>query len=513
MMLLNPTCARPVVITTDRLVIKSLKNVDIELIRQWRNQPRIRNQLFDSNEITEAKQVDWWSKYIRKLDDECFVVHSKGNIKLGFIALYHIDRHYGTAEVGRMMIGKDTDLGRGYMTEALKAVRNYAFKQKGIRNIFLYVKTDNASAIACYRKSGFADVGPAKNNQQQMVAITTEPIKLSITLYVRERIRTVEMFLASMNKNSYTEGHEVVLVVDPEWINPSDPCYVKQFPDGSRGPNTPLKQWLETNIHRFPRLTFSIDEDWDAEGWECKSIGRRMINTCTGFNHAIRRGMKNEYFMTSMACDMYWHPGWDINLTKWIGAADIVIPRYVEIHPSRPEKPKVEYTGIGTFLYVDENDESSVCANLSPSLGSAIYESPKHRTFSHAVAVVMNRDTFDRIGGFVELPHPESTDLFFDDAAGNAGLLKVVANDSFAIHGTVYKPLLQLDEAINPSSCAKLICSERLKLLTTYVEKAAEERWHTHTISPLPYDGSKLMWPRQNRNPCPGGYNTCSIVS
>ena len=353
-------------------------------------------------------------------------------------------------------------------------------------------------------------------------------MNFSLTLYVRERIRTVRIFLESLNKNSTYEGHEVLVVADPAWDEPSDEHYVDALTGEG---NLPLSEWFRRHTQDFPRLEVTVVDRWAESGWKepdsfevhdartemltllppgvadgtrlvalfdeftraparVKYVGgatalveimystpaerayrgmspknygyrascdhsRKVINPCRGFNRAVPRA-RNDYVMTSMACDMYFAPSWDANLEKWLGYADIVVPRYVEPHPCALEQtlPIFRRTFLADYLYlrphqqredllVDVLERSVLC----PGVG--ILESPRHRKWSHAIGMTMTQETFARVGGFREIPHPESTDLFFDDAAGAAGMLKVLPQDVMAVHGTVYLPSLAMSPEVS----------------------------------------------------------------
>jgi len=282
-------------------------------------------------------------------------------------------------------------------------------------------------------------------------------VKFSLTLYVRERPRTVRMFLDSLEKNSYWSGHEVLWVADPEWVNPSDPN-----PNGAGcdpytddGPIS-MKAWLEKYGGRYRRISIKVVEGWNARTWRRHGRERKkVIDVCRGFNFAVRNALQTEYVITSMACDMYWAPNWDVNLAKWLDKGDMIVPRYVEPHRYELGRPTLQRSGSADLLFLEpwqsqEREFLSIVQEKIFRPGVAICESPRHRIWSHSIAITLSRETFEKIGGFRELPHPESTDLMFDDDAGRYPLVKVIPMDCFAIHGTVYVPSMFADQTIQP---------------------------------------------------------------
>ena len=74
-----------------------------------------------------------------------------------------------------MMIGDPSERGKGYGSQALKLVLNYAAKNLLLREIFLGVHRDNTPAIRVYKKSGF-EVHKVNESQITMKRELTTPI-------------------------------------------------------------------------------------------------------------------------------------------------------------------------------------------------------------------------------------------------------------------------------------------------------------------------------------------------
>ena len=77
---------------------------------------------------------------------------------LGNCGLVEIDQTSRSAEVG-IFIGPADARGKGYGTEALRLLCDYAFNALGIHSIMLRVYAYNTRAIASYRKAGFKELG------------------------------------------------------------------------------------------------------------------------------------------------------------------------------------------------------------------------------------------------------------------------------------------------------------------------------------------------------------------
>jgi RimJ/RimL family protein N-acetyltransferase len=76
-----------------------------------------------------------------------------GNIKLG-----PIDRRHARASLG-ILIGERDAWGRGYATEAVRAVSDYAIAKLGVAKVTAGAYDENAGSIAAFQRAGFVIEG------------------------------------------------------------------------------------------------------------------------------------------------------------------------------------------------------------------------------------------------------------------------------------------------------------------------------------------------------------------
>jgi RimJ/RimL family protein N-acetyltransferase len=86
------------------------------------------------------------------------IIDKKTDALIGNVGLIGISNLHRTAEVG-IFIGDKSCWGKGYGTEALRLLIDYAFKVLNLNSIMLRVYSYNTRAIASYEKVGFKRVG------------------------------------------------------------------------------------------------------------------------------------------------------------------------------------------------------------------------------------------------------------------------------------------------------------------------------------------------------------------
>jgi diamine N-acetyltransferase len=144
-----------------RVRLRLLEERDLSQTLAWRNQEHIRRWFFSSDPLTPQQHATWFAKYLERDDDFVFVIETDLR-PVGQVALYNIDWTAGRAEFGRLMIGEAEAAGRGLAREATEAILDLAFRQLGLREVYLDVIPENARAIGVYKACGFAVTGSTK---------------------------------------------------------------------------------------------------------------------------------------------------------------------------------------------------------------------------------------------------------------------------------------------------------------------------------------------------------------
>lgn len=135
------------------LELESLREETAELLRTWRNNPRILQQMEYRDVISEAQQQDWFRKIHKDNTYEYFIIYS-GLVPIGMIHLSHIDVLEKTAEAG-LFIGDDRFSGTGVALGASILLLDYAFERLGLQEVRAKVKDGNTEAETYNSLLGF----------------------------------------------------------------------------------------------------------------------------------------------------------------------------------------------------------------------------------------------------------------------------------------------------------------------------------------------------------------------
>lgn len=145
---------------------------DREIMARW-TQDDLYMRLLDDDpvrprDLSEPEEHgDNYTLHVRTLDNDTLI---------GFVALYRLRWASGTAEIA-IGIGDPAYRGRGYGSDALQLLLNYAFNELNLYRVGLSVMSYNAAAIRAYERAGFVREGAQRG------AVLREGQRFDMVLY------------------------------------------------------------------------------------------------------------------------------------------------------------------------------------------------------------------------------------------------------------------------------------------------------------------------------------------
>jgi RimJ/RimL family protein N-acetyltransferase len=164
----------------ERVFLRSAEPEDAELVYRWHQDIALRRLGGDpprslarlrrrSAALLEEEGASVFSFLICRLDD---------GQPIGRMDLFEIDRLNGSAAVG-VEIGERAMWGRGYGTDAVNALLDFAFAELRLERVWLGTASNNMRAQRSYAKSGFVEEARLRNAYTERGAMVDE-VRMSI---------------------------------------------------------------------------------------------------------------------------------------------------------------------------------------------------------------------------------------------------------------------------------------------------------------------------------------------
>ena len=142
----------------EHVYISPMHPDDAEIYAKWLNNPNITQYLTIHNSLVSIiGEKNYLENYSTK-EFNLAIVKKENDTLIGNIGLNDVDYKNGTAELG-IFIGDEDNLGKGYGSEAIKLLTNYAFKELRLHSIYLRTYDINERAQKAYQKCGFKEFG------------------------------------------------------------------------------------------------------------------------------------------------------------------------------------------------------------------------------------------------------------------------------------------------------------------------------------------------------------------
>ena len=138
---------------------------DLDEVMEWINNQEVRQYLSLIYPCSRIQESEWIEKATHQQGNEVLLaIETKDHVYLGGIGLHKIDYINRHSEIG-IAIGKKEYWGKGYGTDAMLTLLDYAFNQLNLHKVYLRVFSNNPRGIRCYEKCGFRKEGVQREHR------------------------------------------------------------------------------------------------------------------------------------------------------------------------------------------------------------------------------------------------------------------------------------------------------------------------------------------------------------
>ncbi len=143
----------------ERVCLRSLEREDLVAIRKWANDPDIRRLTGEVKPMSPAKAEEFLEKVDTEQDRIWFIICLRDNGRpIGEAGLLRMFHAWRTTDLS-IIIGEKDAWGKGYGTEAILLLLDYAFGYLNFHRVSVGVVGFNERAVRFYEKVGFRKEG------------------------------------------------------------------------------------------------------------------------------------------------------------------------------------------------------------------------------------------------------------------------------------------------------------------------------------------------------------------
>jgi len=148
-----------------KIKIRALEKTDIDEIMKWVNDPEVVDSLLMRYPVSRYQEEKWIEKTLDGTNkrNKAFAIETKDGVYLGGIGLHQIDWENRNAEVG-IVIGKKEYWNKGYGSDAMTTILDFAFNRMNLHRVYLRVFSFNERGIRSYEKCGFKKEGVLRDD-------------------------------------------------------------------------------------------------------------------------------------------------------------------------------------------------------------------------------------------------------------------------------------------------------------------------------------------------------------
>lgn len=142
----------------DKVLLRGIELDDAEILRQMINDEEIEKMTMGySFPVSYHQQVKWIENLPNEKNTFRAIIDVNG-VAIGTIILSDIDTRSGCAEI-HIKLANSSERGKGYGTDAVSSLLQYAFDELRLNCVYCKVKEDNIASQKMFEKCGFVKEG------------------------------------------------------------------------------------------------------------------------------------------------------------------------------------------------------------------------------------------------------------------------------------------------------------------------------------------------------------------
>ena len=153
------------------VTLRRLTHDKIEMLRQWRNDPKIQQYMIYRDYITPEMQETWFQK-INNDHNFYFIIEYEGR-EVGMINIKDVDYEKRTGEPGQFMYADDL-LNSDVSMRAFLCLSDYVWNVLKLDSIYSHVIASNKRALQFNLLIGFEIVNGEENGENMRLVISRD---------------------------------------------------------------------------------------------------------------------------------------------------------------------------------------------------------------------------------------------------------------------------------------------------------------------------------------------------
>lgn len=144
----------------DTLRLRALEPTDLDLLYTWENDATV--WAASDTAAPYSRQVLW--QYLENYTGDIYqsrqlrlMIELNDGTTVGTVDFFHYDPLNNRAELGLLIAPEHR--GHGYGRMALQLARDYAAQHIGMRQLYVYIRTDNTACLQLFVDFGFEQAG------------------------------------------------------------------------------------------------------------------------------------------------------------------------------------------------------------------------------------------------------------------------------------------------------------------------------------------------------------------